>query len=193
VLTRVLARYLVLTPTFRLPHDSTYLPDSATYVQNISTLYRLCITFLGRQTPSDFITQCFCHANTTPRSDPTHQGVDLHVNSQHINAMFTPHSESVQTLHRMRPAALGPVRAGPAPPPEFSHPRLRSPHLPCPLQRLPGPLQHHRGVFPVETRPGVTQGPASMRCRRVSSLRSYPVPTFPRTFRCRWPPAYTSS
>jgi hypothetical protein len=159
-----------------VPHSS--------YVQNISTLYRLCITFLGRQTPSDFITQCFCHANTTPRSDPTHQGVDLHVNSQHINAMFTPHSESVQTLHRMRPAALGPVRAGPAPPPEFSHPRLRSPHLPCPLQRLPGPLRHHRGVFPVETRPGVTQGPASMRCRRVSSLRSYPVPIIARTLRC---------
>ena len=31
VLTRVLARDLVLTPTFRNPHDSTYLSDSATY------------------------------------------------------------------------------------------------------------------------------------------------------------------
>jgi hypothetical protein len=154
------------------------------HVRKCITMLNVCVTFLGRQTPSDFITQCFYHANTTPRSDPTRQGVDLHVNSQHIHAMFTPHSEIVQALHRMRPAALGPVGAGPAPPPEFSHPRLRSPHLPCPLQRLPGPLRHHRGVFPVETRPGVTQGPASMRCRRVSSLRSYPVPICPRTLHC---------
>ena len=90
------------------------------------------------------------------------------------------------TPHGRTCGAAPTLRAGPnpAPPPEFSHPRLRSPHLPCPLQRLPGPLRHHRGVFPVETRPGVTQGPASMRCRRVSSLRSYPVPIFPRTFRC---------
>ena len=109
------------TRSFAVPHSS--------YVQNISTLYRLCITFLGRQTPSDFITQCFYRANATPRGDLPRQVVDLHVNSQYIRTLFTPHSEIVQTVHRARPAAIGPVGAGPVPPPGISHPRLRSPRL----------------------------------------------------------------
>jgi hypothetical protein len=44
VLTRVLARDLVLTPTFRNPHDSSYLPDSATLAEfssRSSTLQQL--------------------------------------------------------------------------------------------------------------------------------------------------------
>ena len=147
-------------------------------------MLNVCVTFLGRQNPSDFITQCFYRANATPRGDLPRQVVDLHVNSQYIRTLFTPHSEIVQTVHRARPAAIGPVGAGPAPPPGISHPRLRSSRLARPLQRLPGPLRHHRGVFPVETRPGVTRGPTAISCGRVSSLRSYPVPIFRRILRC---------